>query len=117
MEPKFEQPKQHTPEEIAKLEKSRIFHDADLLEGGADYIADSSGSVRLEITPKQYTEKHNEAKASIREAIALEQWRKEEPERRERDRLAKIREAEEEKLDNLRKNISKKYEVKRGPLI
>ncbi len=37
-----EQPKQYTPEEIARLEKSRTISDAELLKGGAEYIIDEN---------------------------------------------------------------------------
>ena len=43
MEPKFEQPKQYTPEEIAGLEKSRTISDAELLKGGAQYSVNEKG--------------------------------------------------------------------------
>ena len=43
MEPKIEQPKQYTPEEIAQLEKSRTISDAELLKGGAEYVVDEKG--------------------------------------------------------------------------
>lgn len=43
MEPKIEQPKQYTPEEIAQLEKSRTISDAELLKGGAEYSVNEKG--------------------------------------------------------------------------
>jgi len=43
MEPKFEQPKQYTPEEIAEMEKSRTISDAELLKGGAEYSINEKG--------------------------------------------------------------------------
>ena len=47
MEPKFEQPKQYTPEEIANLEKSRTISDAELLKGGAEYLIEESSDKKL----------------------------------------------------------------------
>lgn len=53
MEPKFE-PKQHTPEEIAALEKSRTVSDVELLKGGAEYVVGEEGEKKgLSITDKQ----------------------------------------------------------------
>lgn len=43
MEPKFEQPKQYTPEEIAEIEKSRTVSDAELLKEGAEYEINEKG--------------------------------------------------------------------------
>ena len=37
-------PKQHTPEEIARIEKSRTLSDAELLKGGAEYAIDDLGN-------------------------------------------------------------------------
>lgn len=45
-----EQPKEYTPEEIAKFEKSRTISDADLLRRGAEYKIDDSGEKRLDTT-------------------------------------------------------------------
>ncbi len=53
MEPKIEQPKQYTPEEIAELEKSRTISDAELFKGGAEYEVDKEGKKLLMATEKQ----------------------------------------------------------------
>jgi hypothetical protein len=42
-----------TPEEQAKLEKSRALSDAELLKGGAEYVVDENGEKRLEVTKDQ----------------------------------------------------------------
>ena len=46
-------PKQLTPEEIAKLEKSRTISDANFLEKGAEYVVDDNGNKHLRITDEQ----------------------------------------------------------------
>lgn len=56
MEPKFEQPKQYTQEEISELEKSRTISDAELLKGVAEYVVDEKGEKRLNITDPQLEE-------------------------------------------------------------
>lgn len=54
MEPKFEQPKQYTSEEIAEMEKSRTISDAELLIGGAEYSINEKGEKEnLLVTEKQ----------------------------------------------------------------
>ena len=45
--------KQYTPEEIAKLEKSRTISDADLLRGGAEYKVDEGGDKQLFLSEDQ----------------------------------------------------------------
>lgn len=53
MKPKFEQPKQYTPEQIAEMEKSRTISDAELLGGGAEYVVDEKGEKSMETTVEQ----------------------------------------------------------------
>lgn len=58
MEPKFEQPKQYTPEEIAQLEKSRTISDAELLKGGAEYEVNERGETSITPTAEQFNMMH-----------------------------------------------------------
>ncbi|KKW06964.1 MAG: hypothetical protein UY41_C0011G0021 [Candidatus Moranbacteria bacterium GW2011_GWE1_49_15] len=41
-----------TPEEMAKIQKERALSDAELIKGGAEYVADENG-LRLEVTREQ----------------------------------------------------------------
>ena len=58
-----EKPKQYTPEEIAKLEKSRTTSDARLLEEGAEYSFNQEGEKILVATQEQKDSIQNKAKA------------------------------------------------------
>lgn len=49
----MEGPKQRTPEEIAKLEKSRTISAAELLKDGAEYVVGRNGEKILRITKEQ----------------------------------------------------------------
>ncbi|KKU54806.1 MAG: hypothetical protein UX75_C0019G0013 [Candidatus Moranbacteria bacterium GW2011_GWE2_47_10] len=46
------EPKMPTPEEMAKIQKERALSDAELIKGGAEYVADENG-LRLEVTREQ----------------------------------------------------------------
>lgn len=50
------EPKMPTPEEMAKIEKSRTISDAELLKEGAEYTVDDGDKKRLELTEKQKRE-------------------------------------------------------------
>ena len=47
------EPKMPTPEEMAKIHKSRTESDAELLKEGAEYAVDEKGDARLDITKEQ----------------------------------------------------------------
>jgi len=69
-----ETPKVPTPEEMAKIQKSRAISDAELLSKGAEYKADKEGGLRLEATEDQISA----AKKEMESDLASEDWRKEE---------------------------------------
>ena len=61
MEPKMEQPKQYTPEELAEIEMSRTKSDASLGDGGAKYKFNEKGEKEnLLVTGEQINVKHGE---------------------------------------------------------
>lgn len=47
------QPNIPSSEEQAKIQRSRTLSDAELIKGGADYVATEEGNMRLEVTPEQ----------------------------------------------------------------
>lgn len=92
-----------TIEEQAKIQKERTMSDAKFLEGGAEYVADSEGGYRLEITPGQRVERHREMDQVFS--------------RREEERFGKIRREIEKELDELpMEEIIKSYPELAGRL-
>lgn len=47
------QPNIPSPEEQAKIQRSRTLSDAELIKGGADYVPTEGSDMRLEVTPEQ----------------------------------------------------------------
>lgn len=66
MQPKTEQPKQYTLEEIAELEKSRTISDAELLKGGR-YSFNEEGEKILNPTKEQIEKIHKKLEADLKE--------------------------------------------------
>lgn len=59
----MENPKQYTPEEIVKLEKSRARTETKLIRKGAEYVVDENGRRMLNVSDEQILEIKGEKKA------------------------------------------------------
>jgi|SRR3989344_2140166 len=78
---------QSSSEEQAKIQKERTMSDAKFLEGGAEYIGDSEGGYRLEVTSGQRIERHREMEKVFS--------------RREEEKFGKMRREIRNELDEL----------------
>jgi len=78
---------QPSREEQAKIQKERTVSDAELLRAGAEYVGDSEGGFRLEVTSRQQVELHREMEQAFS--------------KREEDRLEAIRQEIRKELDEL----------------
>ena len=94
---------QPSAEEQAKIQKERTMSDAKFLEGGAEYVGDSEGGYRLEVTRGQQIERHREMEQVFS--------------KREEEKFGKIRREIEKEIDEMpMEEIIKSYPELAGRL-
>ena len=91
------EPKMPTPEEMAKIAKSRTESDAELLKDGAEYVVDEKGDERLELTKEQIEDAKKEME---------EYFLKIEKILNEREEINKSSEQLQREIDTLKRSMS-----------